>query len=74
MGTAILTPFTLWRLILPSFKPRNWASTLKDLDRSVHVRTLDGSGSAKLDGQPDSVELGNGDLLDLVLLREPLPP
>lgn len=51
MGTAILTPLTLWRLILPSFKPRNWASTLNDLDRSVHVRTLEGSGSASI-GQP----------------------
>lgn len=48
IGTAILTPFILWRLIFPSLNPRYCASTLKDLDRSVHVLTFDESGSASL--------------------------
>lgn len=47
-GTAILMPFVLWRLILPSFRPKNWASTLNVFERSVQVRTFLESGSIQV--------------------------
>ena len=52
-GTAIFTPFSLWRWIFPSEQPMNSASTLNEPDRSVQTRVCDGSGSEDEDGQPD---------------------